>query len=149
MNKIILPEPVSISFTNLIRDIENGMIKIPNFQREFVWPIKKTINLLDSISKGYPIGSFLIWETNERLLDLRNIGDMPLPETPEGNVVKYVLDGQQRITSLFACMKEVHIDQKPYHLFYDLEKKIFTDNSDDNGPEKLVPASFLLREDDE
>src|SRR3989344_4870822 len=95
-----LPEPIPISFTNLVRDIEDGTIKIPNFQREFIWPVKKTIGLLDSISKGYPIGSFLLWETNERLPDLRNIGDLQLPQTPEGNAVKYVLDGQQRITSL-------------------------------------------------
>lgn len=144
-----VPKPVSISFTDLIKDVENGVIKIPNFQREFIWPMKKTIKLLDSISKGYPVGSFLIWETTEKLPDLRNIGNIPLPETPEGYLVKYVLDGQQRITSLFACMKEAHLNNRPYILFYDLENKIFTDNSEDNSAEKIVPVSFFLRQDDE
>lgn len=153
-----LPEPLPISFTNLIRDVENGIIKIPNFQREFVWPMKKTIELLDSIAKGYPIGSFLLWETNEKLPNLRNIGNIILPETPEGHVVKYVLDGQQRITSLFACMKEVNIENRKYALFYDLENKIFIDNpttfsvdmmSDAPIVAPFVPVSFLLRDDDD
>lgn len=149
MSNKSLPEPVPLSFSNLISDIGNGILKIPNFQREFVWPMKRTIGLLDSISKGYPIGSFLIWETNEKLPDLRNIGNLNLPQTPEGHIVKYVLDGQQRITSLFACMKEAHVNNKPYALFYDLERKIFVDNPEDNTKEKIIPVSFLLRDDDE
>ncbi len=48
-----LPEPIGRPFTVLISDIEKGEIKIPQFQREFVWDIKKSAKLMDSIVKGY------------------------------------------------------------------------------------------------
>lgn len=99
------PEPQSITFSTLLHDIEKGIIKIPQFQRDFVWSKEQSAKLLDSIIKGYPIGTFILWETNERLRSIRNIGGANLPETPEGAKVQYVLDGQQRMTSLFASLK--------------------------------------------
>jgi uncharacterized protein with ParB-like and HNH nuclease domain len=54
-----LPEPQSVTFSNLFADIENGTIKIPQFQREFVWSKAKSAKLLDSIVKGFPIGTFI------------------------------------------------------------------------------------------
>ena len=53
-----LPEPLTVTFSGLIGDIEKGLIKIPQFQRDFVWDIEKSANLIDSIIKGYPIGTF-------------------------------------------------------------------------------------------
>ncbi|HFK5554666.1 DUF262 domain-containing protein [Elizabethkingia anophelis] len=106
-----LPEPVSRTFTGLIADIENGQIKIPQFQREFVWDINKSAKLMDSIVKGYPIGTFIFWKTNERLRAVRNLGDSDLPEPDEGDFIDYVLDGQQRLTSLFATLKGLKIER--------------------------------------
>lgn len=100
-----LPEPQSKTYTTLISDIEAGRIKIPQFQREFVWSKEKSAHLLDSIIKGYPIGTFIIWKTRENLRSVRNIGNAQLPEPPNGDYVHYVLDGQQRLTSLFASLK--------------------------------------------
>ena len=97
------PKPDSKKYSELINDIERGIIKIPKFQREFVWSIDKTAELLDSILKGYPIGTFILWQTDERINDIKKIGNLELPETPDGTKVQYVLDGQQRITSLFAA----------------------------------------------
>ena len=97
------PKPDSKKYTDLIHEIQKGSIKIPKFQREFVWSIDKTANLLDSILKGYPIGTFILWETNERINSIKNIGGLDLPDVQEGMKVQYVLDGQQRITSLFAA----------------------------------------------
>ena len=48
-------------YNNLIANIEQGQIKIPQFQRKFVWSIEETAGLIDSILKGYPIGTFIIW----------------------------------------------------------------------------------------
>lgn len=100
-----LPEPISRTFSALISDIEKGTIKIPQFQREFVWDIKKSSKLLDSIVKGYPIGTFIFWKTKDRLRSVKNLGNFKLPEPIEGDFVDYVLDGQQRLTSLFAALK--------------------------------------------
>ena len=92
-------------YNNLIANIEQGQIKIPQFQRKFVWSIEETAGLIDSILKGYPIGTFIIWETNDRLRSIRNIGNFQFPDTPDGNTVQYVLDGQQRMTSLYVALR--------------------------------------------
>lgn len=107
-----LPNPVSASFTILITDIEKGLIKIPQFQRNFVWDLPKSANLLDSIVKGYPIGTFIFWKTRERLRSIRNIGGQKFPEANNGEFVNFVLDGQQRLTSLYASLKGVSIERE-------------------------------------
>ena len=101
MNK--QPKPDSKKYTDLINEIDKGEIKIPKFQRDFVWSIEKTANLLDSILKGYPIGTFILWETKQRLNDIKNIGNLKLKPVPDDIKIQYVLDGQQRITSLYAA----------------------------------------------
>lgn len=97
------PKPDSKKYSDLIHEIQKGIIKIPKFQRDFVWTIDKTAKLLDSILKGYPIGTFILWQTDERINDIKNVGNLSIPDTPDGVKVQYVLDGQQRITSLFAA----------------------------------------------
>jgi len=97
------PKPDSKKYSDLISEIQKGIIKIPKFQRDFVWSIDKTAKLLDSILKGYPIGTFILWQTDERINDIKNVGNLNIPPTPDGTKVQYVLDGQQRITSLYAA----------------------------------------------
>ena len=116
------PKPDSKKYSDLILEIQKGIIKIPKFQRDFVWSIEKTANLLDSILKGYPIGTFILWQTDERINDIKNIGNLEIPSTPDGTKVQYVLDGQQRITSLYAAYLGAKIQKVG-------EKKI-TDYSD-------------------
>lgn len=103
------PNPGSLLYNNMISDIETGKIKIPQFQRRFVWSLEQTAALIDSILKGYPIGTFIIWETDERLRSVRNLGGADLPDTPAGSRVQYVLDGQQRMTSIYVALKGAKI----------------------------------------
>jgi hypothetical protein len=116
------PKPDSKKYSDLISEIQKGVIKIPKFQRDFVWSIDKTAYLLDSILKGYPIGTFILWQTDERINDIKNVGNLEIPPTPDGTKVQYVLDGQQRITSLYAAYLGAKIQKVG-------EKKI-TDYSD-------------------
>ena len=102
--------PGNMLYNNLISNIEQGQIKIPQFQRKFVWSIEETAGLIDSILKGYPIGTFIIWETNDRLRSVRNIGNFQFPDTPDGNTVQYVLDGQQRMTSLYVALRGAKLE---------------------------------------
>lgn len=60
------------------------------------------MSLLDSIYRGYPVGSLLLWSTKERLRHEGNVGGFRLPDTPEDFPVNYVLDGQQRLTTLYG-----------------------------------------------
>lgn len=137
MNK--QPKPDSKKYTDLISEIQKGQIKIPKFQRDFVWSIDKTAKLLDSILKGYPIGTFILWETNERLNDIKNIGNLELPSIPDDIKVQYVLDGQQRITSLYAAFLGASIQKEGEKkvtnygsIFVDLEGDI------DNNDEQII-----------
>jgi hypothetical protein len=109
-----LPEPQSVTFPSLFDQIRNGTIKIPQFQRDFVWTKVQSARLLDSIIKGYPIGTFILWSTQERLRSIRNLGGTDLPDTPAGNAVKYVLDGQQRLTSLFVTLNGLKIHREEH-----------------------------------
>jgi uncharacterized protein with ParB-like and HNH nuclease domain len=99
------PIPGIMKYQDFITDVERGMTKIPQFQRRFVWSKEKTANLLDSIIKGYPIGTFILWKTKESLRSVRNIGGINFPETPKGDSIQYVLDGQQSMTSLYVGIK--------------------------------------------
>ena len=94
--------PSSPRMASLIGDVDKGNIKIPVFQREFVWQDEQIMSLLDSIYQGFPVGSLLLWSTKERLKRERNVGGFKLPETPEDYPVQYVLDGQQRLTTLYG-----------------------------------------------
>lgn len=106
------PKPGTLKYSDLISEIESGRIKIPQFQREFVWDKESAANLIDSIIKGYPIGTFILWKTDEQLRFVKNIGNLSLPDTQKGDSIKYVLDGQQRMTSIFCCIKGLSIKRK-------------------------------------
>lgn len=94
--------PSNPRIASLLGDVAKGNLKIPVFQREFVWKDEQIMSLLDSIYQGYPVGSLLLWSTKERLKHERNVGGFRLPETPEDFPVQYVLDGQQRLTTLYG-----------------------------------------------
>ncbi len=99
-------------YDHLFTHIDTGRIKIPKFQRDFVWTMTQTAKLLDSIIKGFPIGSFIFWKTRDEMRYVKEIGNVKLPDPPKGDAVMYVLDGQQRITSLYAVRKGVRFTKE-------------------------------------
>jgi hypothetical protein len=101
------PENQSKGYSALFSAIDDGTIKIPQFQRDFVWDKTQTARLIDSIIKGFPIGTFVLWRTSEELRHVKNIGNVALHQAPKGEPISYILDGQQRITSLYAVRKGV------------------------------------------
>ncbi len=115
---MLQPENQPRKYEALFVDIDAGRIKIPQFQRDFVWSKAQTATLIDSILRGYPIGTFILWMTNEDLRSYREIGNHKLVEPPKGAAVEYVLDGQQRITSLYAVRKGLVIDREGVEIDY-------------------------------
>jgi hypothetical protein len=93
----------------IIDQIESGDIKIPQFQREFVWEVSASARLVDSILKNYPIGSFIYWRTDKELRFVKDVGNLSFKSKSSGEKVNYVLDGQQRITSIYASIKGAQI----------------------------------------
>lgn len=103
------------TIAKLIDDIEIGDIALPDIQRPFVWykKISKVRDLFDSIYRGYPIGYLLFWENANRS-DYKNIGF----EEKKRKIPRFlIIDGQQRLTALFAVMKNQEV------LTPDYEKK--------------------------
>lgn len=114
----------TLFFQPLIEDIRKGQIKIPKFQRPYVWKDPQAIRLLDSIVRSYPIGSLLIWRTSTKLKTERTFGSFTLPETPELLPTDYVLDGQQRLTVIYSCLGP-KADGGGFDAIFDLEAQEF------------------------
>jgi hypothetical protein len=90
----------------IITRVNSGDIRIPAFQRAYVWKQEQILDLMDSIIKNYPIGSILLWSTSEKLRHTRNIAGYSIPDNPDEYPVNYVLDGQQRISSIYATFSD-------------------------------------------
>ena len=95
----------ALTISKVIERINSGDIRIPAFQRDFVWEPDQVAFLLDSIYKEFPIGTIILWKTDKRLTSEKNLGYFKLPEPRKDYPVNYVLDGQQRLTSLFSVFQ--------------------------------------------
>jgi uncharacterized protein with ParB-like and HNH nuclease domain len=84
----------------ILDKIDENQLFVPAFQREFVWKRDNVKNLVDSLIKDYPIGTMLTWETNNPP-ELKGNWDY---DSRQGSV-KILLDGQQRITSLYLLIR--------------------------------------------
>lgn len=100
----------SIPIRQLLQRVSEGEVRIPAFQREFVWEPDRVQFLMDSIYKRFPIGTLLFWRTREKLQSDRDLGPYVLPEPKDQYPIDYVLDGQQRLTSIFGVFQT---DLKP------------------------------------
>ena len=89
--------------------VEMGVIGLPDIQRPFVWKNTKVRNLFDSMYRGYPVGYLLLWE-NANVEDSRTIGANQKQKVPS----LLIVDGQQRLTSLFAVVKGVPMVRDNY-----------------------------------
>lgn len=115
---LLRPENTNKKYEALFLEIDSGQTKLPMFQREFVWDKEQSAKLIDSVLKGYPIGTFIFWKTKEALRSVKDIGNHKLPETPKGDYAQYILDGQQRITSLYAIRKGIRISKDGKEINY-------------------------------
>jgi hypothetical protein len=114
----------TLTIRGLIERVLSGTIRIPKFQRGFVWESEKVSFLMDSIYRGYPIGSVLLWRSEQKLSGERDLGPFELPEPEKKWPIDYVLDGQQRITSLFGVFQNSlnpKEGSESFNVYFDLE----------------------------
>lgn len=100
---------VNYSLAKLIQDIEVGEIGLPEIQRPFVWPNAKVRDLFDSMYRGFPVGYLLFW-ANGSPNGQRQIGEDAKQKVPR----LLIVDGQQRLTSLYAVLKGVGVVREDY-----------------------------------
>lgn len=134
------PQPSVDRIDGLANRILTGDILLPKFQRSFVWERPQIIALLDSVGRGYPIGSVLLWQSRQELRSESRIADLeiqlPKPDYP----VNYLLDGQQRLSTICAAMYWNGTDPRSrWNLAYDLRAQEFVhlDTLDDPAPYRI------------
>ncbi len=96
---------VDYDLDSLIKSIAIGDIGLPDIQRPFVWKNAKVRDLFDSMYKGYPVGYFLFWQNGLATKSNREIGTDKKQKIPK----LVIVDGQQRLTSLYAVVKNVQV----------------------------------------
>ena len=98
--------PDIISLDVLLNDVDEGRIQIPRFQRPYVWTPQMMRELFESVLKGYPIGSLLFWEPRESsVLTMSKIGPLDAPRNAAKLPVSLVLDGHQRLATLYGVLR--------------------------------------------
>ena len=87
------------SLKYLVEDIKLKNLALPDIQRPFVWSATKTRDLLDSMYRGYPVGTLMFWETGV------SVGTRQVGGGTSDKVAKLlIVDGQQRLTALYAVL---------------------------------------------
>jgi WD40 repeat protein len=138
-------EPQIQQLSQLLRDIAAGHLQVPRFQRPPVWTAAQRLELLRSVAQGLPIGSILVWRTiRTDLQTVPKMGPHLLPSPPPGNPVRsYVLDGLQRLSTLFGALyprdSRSKDDGSDWDIYYRLEDQDFS-----AGPAPSpLPADWL------
>ncbi|MBI0325551.1 DUF262 domain-containing protein [Burkholderia plantarii] len=120
------PQPSVDRIDDLARRILTGDIYLPKFQREFVWERSQVLELLDSVARNYPIGSVLLWQSRQELRSENKIADLEIAQPKPDYPVNYLLDGQQRLSSICGALYWTGEEaNSPWNVVYDLRSKTF------------------------
>lgn len=158
-------DPAIVRIPQLIRDIAQGFIQVPRFQRPIVWDDQQRLDLLSSIYEGTPLGSILVWRTShkEKIKFFGKLGphELEKPDDAQRPLVSYLLDGHQRLSTLFGALyqpKDPDLYDKPdaesnrWGIFFNLETTNFLFDAQRSGVDRqlllplwkvLVPAELV------
>lgn len=103
-----------MKISTILDHIDSGHMALPEFQRGYVWNTEQVRGLFTSLYKGHPVGGLLVWATESMTAKYRGDGQLA------SGIVKLLLDGQQRVTSLYGVVRG-----KP-PAFFDGNAKAFT-----------------------
>lgn len=138
----------------LVGMIERGELRLPEMQRRYVWRATRVRDLLDSLYRGYPSGTILLWETDEEI-PIRNF-DISQQSNPY-QTTRLVLDGQQRLTSLSAVIRgepvSVRGRKRPIDILFNLEHpdqlEVVTEVNEDGAEDEDLIADETDATEDE
>ena len=136
------------SLMHLIEEIRHGSLALPDIQRPFVWSHSKVRELFDSMYRGFPVGTLLFWETGA------DVTTRQIDTDSDQRVAKLlIVDGQQRLTSLFAVITGQKIvtktfEEKRISIAFRPHDEVFevTDAAIKRDPE-FIPDITVLWED--
>ena len=135
------PSITAYDLEDLVTLAWRGDIRLPHFQHDFRWGATDVARLFDSIIKGYPIGSLLLWARPSPAART-TLGSLEI-EAPASDRVLWVVDGQQRITSLANALHPDGNRHPPFNIAYDLVRKDFALSRGVTDP-MVVPLPVLF-----
>ncbi len=124
------PEVRTETVESLVDRVRRGLIRVPRFQRGLRWTGSDVVKLFDSIYRGYPVGS-LLFNKRPAAAERLNVGPVTV-DAPETVEAWWVVDGQQRLTSLTACLGRsmplpaAPEPEDPFVLYFDAAEQVFT-----------------------
>lgn len=143
-----------ISVESLVDMAERGELQLPEMQRRYVWRAPRVRDLLDSLYRGYPSGSILVWETDAQVPSR----ELQVHERSTGQEArKLLLDGQQRITSLAAVIRGKPIlvrgRRRPIDILFNLDhpdalEELTEVEGDENSPLEEEDAEDITAEEE-
>ncbi len=137
----------------LLEDIRDGKIQLPDFQRGWIWDDEHIRSLLASISLAYPIGAVMMLKTGnpDMRIKTRLVEGVAIPNPP--NATSLILDGQQRLTSLYQSLfqgkavKTKNAQGKVIHRWYYLDiEKALDPNADRDDAIVGIPEDRIIRD---
>ena len=136
---------------DLVAEVRAGLIRIPPFQRGYRWESSDVVELFDSLARGFPIGNLLLWRRPAPAAQLE-VGPVPV-DAPASESALWVVDGQQRITSLVGALIAAESAPDPrFRIYLDLDDGSFRSVGVRQQPEpswapvsRLADPTTLLR----
>jgi hypothetical protein len=140
-------EPIIQYLYQLIDSIREGKLLIPRFQRPLVWEWDRQAELLRSVEDGIPMGAIMVWRTSkDRIRWETELAGHKLPKPPDGQPREYLLDGLQRLSTMFAALRGFGKDGEDAArppIGYDLEEQAFVETYDAESQPQVVPLHAL------
>lgn len=143
---ISAPQPSVVHLFTIFRQIAAGELRIPAFQREFVWKDRQVIELLASVRDHYPVGSILLWHVESKMLELAGTQVSAFPAVRESYPTNYILDGMQRLSTLYGTFHFEPGQDGVFDVHYDLRRCRFIHGRDlESGDEEAsIPMASLI-----
>ncbi|TDB86553.1 DUF262 domain-containing protein, partial [Actinomadura sp. KC216] len=140
--------PTTPRLGKLAERVMEGEVRLPTFQRDFVWTRRQVLDLLDSVARNYPIGSVLLWSSTLELDSSRTIAGLDIEIQRADGKVDYLLDGQQRLSTICGALywnPEYDPDPDSYwNIVYDLNEERFLHRDDiEEPPIHQIPVRLL------
>jgi Protein of unknown function DUF262 len=140
------PQAVALSIEDLVEKVRRGEIRLPGFQRPLKWKAEDVRLLFDSIYRGYPVGTLLFWRHDAPAARI-SFGPVAI-DAPAASTAFWVIDGQQRLTSLTGVLLHPEEDvasRDDFTLLFDLENEQFVRPSSTRGAQPhWLPMNVVL-----
>lgn len=126
------PEATSFQVDDLVAKVDAGVLRLPDFQRKLKWQARDKLDLFDSLYRGFPIGTLLLWKApapggtvtfDELSLEVAGRPD-----------ALWIVDGQQRVTTLASSLLVPHAPKSRALLFDLVEERFLYGPAPNDGP---------------